>query len=276
MGLPTASAAWRELGEDGAFTHYVDPDTLRGDLVRRTVWMLLNARSPDQRVQSMRMLLEADCREPRARVVSRTLHPLPMGQGAEIALPIASGSAWDYTRAGTANDAVRRFACAASESEMAAALERSSPGGRAVADRQARAPVAAGAAAGGPLSVPLQRQGGAFTVPVVVNDQVTLRFVVDSGAAHVNIPSDVVATLVGNGTLSRSDFLGRRNYVLADGSRITAETFRIRSMRIGDRVVEDVTGTVGRISSPFLLGQSFLQRLKSWSIDNANDAMILE
>jgi predicted aspartyl protease len=47
-------------------------------------------------------------------------------------------------------------------------------------------------------------------------------------------------------------------------------------MRVGNLVVEDVTATVGRVSSPFLLGQSFLRRLKSWSIDNANDALILE
>ena len=124
--------------------------------------------------------------------------------------------------------------------------------------------------------MPVQRQGGTITVPAEVNGRVTLRFVVDSGAADVNIPSDVVAGLVASGALSRSDFLGRRDYVLADGSRVSAETFRIRSLRIGGRVVEDVTATVGSLSSPFLLGQSFLRRLKSWSIDNANDTLVLE
>jgi hypothetical protein len=88
--------------------------------------------------------------------------------------------------------------------------------------------------------------------------------------------SSVVAGMLASGALSRSDFLGRRDHVLADGSRISAETFRIRSLRIGGRVVEDVVATAGALSSPFLLGQSFLRRLKSWSIDNANDTLVLE
>ncbi|MBC7779292.1 MAG: clan AA aspartic protease [Proteobacteria bacterium] len=268
-----AWADWVELGEDSSYRFYVDPDTLRGDLVRRTASALFNALSPDQRVQSMRMLLDIDCREARLRIAARTVHGQPMAAGPELALPLARSSTWDYVRPGTANEAIRRYVCAASEAEMVAALDRSGPSGRAASDRR---PAAQAATMSGPVAVPLQRQGGTFTVPVLINDQVTLRFVVDSGAADVNIPTDVVSNLISSGALSKTDFLGRRNYVLADGSRISAETLRIRSMRIGGRVVEDVTGTVGSASSPFLLGQSFLRRLKSWSIDNANDALILE
>ena len=44
--------------------------------------------------------------------------------------------------------------------------------------------------------VPLQSEGGAFTVPVSINDRLTLSFVVDSGAADVSIPADVVLTLM--------------------------------------------------------------------------------
>jgi len=126
------------------------------------------------------------------------------------------------------------------------------------------------------LSVPLQQQGGTFTVPVHINGAITLNFVVDSGAADVSIPSDVVATLMRTGTLKKADFLGQRTYVLADGSKVLSQTFRIRSMKVGDRVVENVTGSVASTEGMLLLGQSFLGRFKSWSIDNTNHVLLLE
>ena len=274
-------AQWVDLGEDSSFRYAVDPASLRGDRTRRTVLALFNARTPGQRVQSMRVVLEADCLDARVRIVSRTLHASPMGVGSELSLPIAASSAWDYVRPGSANEVLRRWACDAGDPSAAGAVA-GAPAAGAGSAPPAPASAAAGPAGprstapGGSVSVPIRRQGGTFTVPAEINERVTLRFIVDSGASDVNIPSDVVAGMLASGALSRSDFLGRRDYVLADGSRISAETFRIRSLRIGGRVVEDVVATAGALSSPFLLGQSFLRKLKSWSIDNANDTLVLE
>jgi Aspartyl protease len=60
--------------------------------------------------------------------------------------------------------------------------------------------------------------GGTFEVPVEINGAITLNFVIDSGAADVTIPADVVSTLIRMGTIKPSDFIGRQTYVLADGS----------------------------------------------------------
>ena len=51
-------------------------------------------------------------------------------------------------------------------------------------------------------AVPPQIQGGRFVVPVLINGEITLKFLVDSGATDVNIPADVVMTLKRTGTLS--------------------------------------------------------------------------
>ncbi len=126
------------------------------------------------------------------------------------------------------------------------------------------------------LSIPLLQQGGTFTVPVQINGAITLNFVVDSGAADVSIPTDVVTTLMRTGTLKKSDFLGQKTYVLADGSKVPSQTFRIRSMKVGDRVVENITGSVSSADGVLLLGQSFLGRFKSWSIDNNKHVLLLE
>ena len=59
--------------------------------------------------------------------------------------------------------------------------------------------------------VPLTKEGGVYVVPVQINGAITLDFVVDSGAAEVNVPADVVMTLVRAKTIAPSDFLpGRR------------------------------------------------------------------
>jgi hypothetical protein len=79
--------------------------------------------------------------------------------------------------------------------------------------------------------------GGTFAVPVVINGAIALDFIVDSGAADVSIPADVVITLMRTGTIKESDFLGQKTYMLADGSKVPSQTFRIRSLKVGDRVL---------------------------------------
>jgi predicted aspartyl protease len=104
----------------------------------------------------------------------------------------------------------------------------------------------------------------------------TLDFTVDSASADVSIPADVVMTLVRTGTVSEADFIGDRTYILADGTRVKSQTFRIRSLQVGDRIVENVVGSIASVRGSLILGQSFLGRFKSWSIDNAKEALGLE
>jgi clan AA aspartic protease (TIGR02281 family) len=125
-------------------------------------------------------------------------------------------------------------------------------------------------------SVVMQIDGGVYAVPVLINGAITLDFVVDSGAADVSIPADVVSTLIRTKTLKASDFIGRQTYVLADGSKVPSQTFLIRSLKVGDRVIEDVTASVASASGSLLLGQSFLSRFKSWSVDNTKHALVFE
>lgn len=134
------------------------------------------------------------------------------------------------------------------------------------------------AAASPPSSVEtiaLKSSGGTFNVPVYVNGILTLDFTIDSGAADVSIPAGTVATMVRLGTLKESDFTGTQTYVLADGSKVKSRTFIIRSMKIGNVVLENVEGSEASKNGGFLLGQSFLKRFESWSIDNKRGVLVL-
>ena len=126
------------------------------------------------------------------------------------------------------------------------------------------------------VETPLRKEGGAFVVPVLINGAITLDFTVDSGAADVSVPADVFSTLARTGTIRDSDIIGEQTYVLADGSTSRSVTFTIRSLKVGDRVVENVRGSVAPSRGSLLLGQSFLERFKSWSIDNTKHVLLLE
>ncbi|MGA2591676.1 MAG: retroviral-like aspartic protease family protein, partial [Bryobacteraceae bacterium] len=119
-------------------------------------------------------------------------------------------------------------------------------------------------------------EGGVYKVPVLINDTITLKFVLDSGATDVTIPADVVTTLMRSETITKSDFIGVETYTLADGSKTSSPTFRIRSLKVGDMALQNVMGSVARREGDLLLGQSFLGRFKSWSIDNTTHTLVLE
>ena len=123
--------------------------------------------------------------------------------------------------------------------------------------------------------VPMISDGGTFRVPVTINDELTLKFVIDSGAAELSVPADVVTTLVRTGTITDTDFLGKQTYKLAYGSTIPSQQFVIRSLKVGDKTLENVVGSIAPVAGGLLLGQSFLSRFNTWSIDNQRQALIL-
>ena len=124
-------------------------------------------------------------------------------------------------------------------------------------------------------SIPLVHEHGTLQVPVVINGKISLNFIIDSGATDVSIPASVFSALTRDGTVSRQDFLDKRLYKLADGSGEISQRFRIRSLRVGKLEVRDVIASIGDSGGLPLLGQSFLSRLKSWSIDNERQALLV-
>ena len=58
-------------------------------------------------------------------------------------------------------------------------------------------------------------------------------------------------------------------------AEVPSTTFRIRLLRVGDRLENVTAGTTSASGEP-LLGQSFLSRFRSWSIDNRRGVLVLE
>jgi predicted aspartyl protease len=83
----------------------------------------------------------------------------------------------------------------------------------------------------------------------------------------------VFQSLRQSGSIAKSDLTGEKTYLMADGHMGKSQTFIIRSLRVGDVTVRNVEAGVG---GPIpLLGQSFLMKFKSWSIDNEKNVIVL-
>ncbi|HTV33331.1 MAG TPA: retropepsin-like aspartic protease [Methylocella sp.] len=126
-----------------------------------------------------------------------------------------------------------------------------------------------------PITVAMESVRGVYEVPIRLNDTITLDAIVDSGASDVSLPADVVLTLIRSKTISPDDFIGSKTYVLADGSEVPSQRFIIRSVKVGSKTLENVIAGIGSVDSQILLGQSFLSRFTSWSVDNRNHTLVL-
>jgi predicted aspartyl protease len=123
--------------------------------------------------------------------------------------------------------------------------------------------------------IPLRRQGNTYNVLVVVNGIIPIPFVLDTGAGDVLLPADVVFTLLRTGTLQSSDFISYRPYILADGRELPSAQLKIRELQVGQHIARNVIAGVGRLGSDPLLGQSFLSRFGSATIDYKRSVLVL-
>jgi len=123
-------------------------------------------------------------------------------------------------------------------------------------------------------SVPMKKDGGVYVVPVSANG-VTFVCIVDSGASAVNIPDNVFQKMLRAGTVTQADYVGTQEYTLADGSTSRGRTYRIKPLKVGDVVVHNVVASIGGDESSGLLGQSFLERFRSWSLPTTNHTLVL-
>ena len=127
----------------------------------------------------------------------------------------------------------------------------------------------------GTTRIALRKDGGVYVVPVSMNGTVSLEFIVDSGATDVNIPEGAYKKMLKAGTIQKSDAIGFQNYRMADGTSERVPLIRIRALKVGNVVVKDVVASVAGESGIALLGQSFLERFTSWSVDNGGQVLVL-
>ena len=99
-------------------------------------------------------------------------------------------------------------------------------------------------------------------------------FLLDTGASDIIIDRDFERELLLNGVLSRKDYVGKADYIMANNKVIKADLVKIKEIEIGDYIINDVV--IGIIDEGALLcGISFLDLFKKWEIDKDSNSLIL-
>jgi hypothetical protein len=124
--------------------------------------------------------------------------------------------------------------------------------------------------------IKMKSVSGGYSVPVRFNHAITLEAIVDSGAADLVVPAYVLKTLISTKTVTQNDMMEQATVVIADGSEMATQRFRIRSLQVGNRVLENVIATTAPDTASILLGQSVLKKFSSWSIDNQRQMLVLK
>lgn len=123
--------------------------------------------------------------------------------------------------------------------------------------------------------VKLETFNGVYKLWVTIGD-VSKRFVLDSGASDISLSEITEKELLSKGIIKPEYYIEPALYKLADGSVKESRRLILPELSIGDFRVNNVTASIGVSESPLLLGRSFLDNFRKWSIDNSSKELVLE
>ena len=126
-----------------------------------------------------------------------------------------------------------------------------------------------------PEEIPLRYDGKTYYIDAIVAGREAITFKIDSGASGVTVPVLVLDRLRAEGVLTDNHFKGEAAFVGWDGRASYRETLTLPTLRIGNHVVADVDASEARSGDATLLGLTFLNHFRSWSIDNDRRVLIL-
>ena len=113
----------------------------------------------------------------------------------------------------------------------------------------------------------MERENGVYKVPVTVNG-VPMKFILDTGASLISMSETEAESMYERGAITTADIIGRSRFQDATGAISPGAVVRLKSVQIGDRVLENVRANiVSGSKAPLLLGQSALSQFGKISVD---------
>ena len=122
----------------------------------------------------------------------------------------------------------------------------------------------------------MEKSNGVYLIPIEVNG-VSMSFIFDTGAGLISISATEAAFLYKQGKLKDEDFIGKANFVDANGDISEGTIIILKTIKIGDRVISDIQASVvHNLVAPLLLGQSALEKFGKVSIDYSKNEITFE
>ncbi len=122
----------------------------------------------------------------------------------------------------------------------------------------------------------MENQNGVKYVWIEING-IKLRFIFDTGASNICISPAEATVLYRQGTLRKEDILDTEYFQDATGKISEGTKVNLRTVKIGDKILENIEATViDNVNAPLLLGQSVLENFGSIEIDNENGQIIFK
>lgn len=124
--------------------------------------------------------------------------------------------------------------------------------------------------------IKMENNNGVKYVWIEINS-LKLKFIFDTGASSICISSAEATVLYRQGTLQKEDILDVQYFQDATGKVSAGTRINLRTVKIGNRVLQNIEATViDNNEAPLLLGQSALEKFGKISIDNKNNIIIFE
>jgi hypothetical protein len=125
--------------------------------------------------------------------------------------------------------------------------------------------------------VKLRRIGKVYEIPAVMNGAMDINFVFDYDTTDVIISPYVASRLLKTGTIRDVDWLDGTYYQTADGTIAKSSRFKFYSLRIGNKILKDVTCTISNaIDAPMVLGHNVLSSFGKYSFNYLDETLTLD
>lgn len=126
------------------------------------------------------------------------------------------------------------------------------------------------------IQIPLQPAGGMHYVTLGVNGTDGL-FIFDTGANGITLNKAFFDNLKRKGLASDADITGSTTATLANGTSINASLITIKELKIGQSVLNNVTGIlIPNNSAPMLVGRNIFEKLGTVSADFGSNMLIIK
>ena len=122
----------------------------------------------------------------------------------------------------------------------------------------------------------MENDNGVKYVWIEING-LKLKFIFDTGASSICISSSEASVLYRQGTLQKSDILDIQYFQDATGTISAGTRINLKTVKIGDRTLNNINATViDNSKAPLLLGQTAFEKFGKISIDNNKGEITFE